>query len=61
MSNLVPPHGAGSLKPLLLPLAERAGKPCPGGLATGIGRHELVVALQCGVRFGAIDNHAGYR
>jgi hypothetical protein len=27
MSNLVPPHGADSLKPLLLPLAERAGKP----------------------------------
>ena len=25
------------------------------------GRHELVVAFQCGVRFGAIDDHAGVR
>jgi hypothetical protein len=42
-------------------LVHLLNQPCPGGLATGIGRHELVVAFQCGVRFGAIDNHAGVR
>jgi hypothetical protein len=55
-------QGSGlALRQVRIDLVHLLNQPCPGGLATGIGRHELVVAFQCGVRFGAIDHHAGVR